>query len=498
MVIDYQNNEKELLKTFLRELYFRKDNTASSLRSKNIYDMEDAKRKKQTKEGIPYRDIEIIIRPECNLKCEYCYIHQFGNELYPKEERVSNEQILKNLDILLNYIYKKNGLYIQKWSIFSGDLFYDNFIFDIFDVFYKYLTEEHEMYRQIYTQNTTFPVVLDLPTNPTFILDDEKVKRFEEYIDKFYHIGVRVFCSISTDGKYAMSTRERAQLPDDYFDKIFAFCYKHDYFFHPMIGADNIENWIENYDWWREQIQKFGFWPKYSGHYLPMMLEVRNDNWTPEKIDTYLKLIQHMIDDRFKMCDNNLIEFTKHLFLTNDAKLEAVQSYDPIVLMYDKIFQNIHCEIQTSLHIRMNDLTIVPCHRTTYKQFEVGKFEVENNRIVDIEPLNVNLWLTIMNIRISTLPRCARCIIRPYCIAGCLGAQYESNGEIFQPCDSVCKMLLSKNTFLVYTYTKMGVFDKAKELGILTPEEEKIIADIQNLDIYQELEKHDKQCSRST
>ena len=29
--------------------------------------------------------IELIIRPECNQKCQYCYITNHGDELYPKE-----------------------------------------------------------------------------------------------------------------------------------------------------------------------------------------------------------------------------------------------------------------------------------------------------------------------------------------------------------------------------------------------------------------------------
>jgi DNA repair photolyase len=27
--------------------------------------------------------VELIIRPECNQKCEYCYIYKYGDKLYP-------------------------------------------------------------------------------------------------------------------------------------------------------------------------------------------------------------------------------------------------------------------------------------------------------------------------------------------------------------------------------------------------------------------------------
>ena len=35
--------------------------------------------------------LELIVRPECNQKCEYCYIYKYGNDLYPKENRVPYE-----------------------------------------------------------------------------------------------------------------------------------------------------------------------------------------------------------------------------------------------------------------------------------------------------------------------------------------------------------------------------------------------------------------------
>ena len=144
MHIDYYENEKELVKTFLRELLFNEDNTTNSIYHLNLADMDLEREKRESRK---YNYLELIIRPECNLKCEYCYIAEHGKELYPVEQRVSNETILNNLDILLNYIYNKNDLFIRRFSLFSGDLFYDNFIFDILDVFYKYMYKQFIVYR---------------------------------------------------------------------------------------------------------------------------------------------------------------------------------------------------------------------------------------------------------------------------------------------------------------------------------------------------------------
>ena len=60
--------------------------------------------------------IELIVRPECNQKCEYCYIARYGDTLYPKEERVSNDVILHNLDLLLTYVFEDQQLYIPHWE----------------------------------------------------------------------------------------------------------------------------------------------------------------------------------------------------------------------------------------------------------------------------------------------------------------------------------------------------------------------------------------------
>ena len=51
------------------------------------------------------------------------------------------------------------------------------------------------------------------------------------------------------------------------------------------------------------------------------------------------------------------------------------------------------CSIQEQFHLILADLNIVPCHRTSYSFMRGGYFQVENNKIVDIEPHNVPLFL---------------------------------------------------------------------------------------------------------
>jgi len=40
--------------------------------------------------------IELIIRPDCNQKCSYCYLIQHGKEIYPN--RIGNKELLNNIE----------------------------------------------------------------------------------------------------------------------------------------------------------------------------------------------------------------------------------------------------------------------------------------------------------------------------------------------------------------------------------------------------------------
>lgn len=417
--------------------------------------------------------IELIIRPECNQQCEYCYITKHGKKLYPK--RFTNEEILNNLKLILDYFFIEKKLYVKHWELFAGDLFYDNLIFDIFDIFYPYLKNIYEHYSHL-TEITNIMI----PNNCSFIKSDEKIKKMQEYIDKFADIHCRIVLSASIDGKYAQGVREKDEYEDEYYEKLFTFFQKNQYGYHPMIYAGNIEHAIENYDWWLEQLEKYN-----TNLYQPMLLEVRNpDEWTDEKIQAYLKLLKHIINRRIKMFDNDIEEFTDHLF-TNHMKVREKEScgYDPIVFpdvsnLNQADTNIITCSFSENLHIRLGDLSIVPCHRMCYPQFVAGNYIVnkEKNKIIGIEGYNVTSYISMVTYNPSVAPGCVTCPIKTHCIKGCFGAQYEWTGEYLIPILSVCTLFKAKTAFLIKTYYDLGVLKIAKEKDYLSDNFLKIAA----------------------
>lgn len=475
MTNNYKNDERELAKVFLNQYMF-----PLSMKLDNLWGRKFTSPQGPPQPGDAGIGVEVIVRPECNQKCDYCYIAQHGEELYPLKERVSNEQLLDNLDSLLDYIYNEQKTYINRWEFFAGDLFYDDFFFDMCEVLYSHWAKVNQMYKTVMV-NT--PLLALIPCNFSFMKKPLQVEKVKEWVYKFKEINVNLVFSCSTDGKYATDTREKTELTDEYWDTLFSFLKEMGWCCHPMVSVNNIEHWVENYDWWVEQYHKYnlGF-----NDIQPMMLEVRNDDWTPEKIDAYLNLLNHMLEYRLSLCDNDVDLLAYHLFKGDGqfGTLPKMDQYDPIRLpsAFDNIsLQKISCSIQGLLHISLNNLTVVPCHRLAYKQFSGIRFiQDENGKICDYETNNLNALLSILFVNAMNQPGCHECLYSKLCLKGCLGAQYETNGDLFQPAMTVCDLEKSKINFLISKYYELGIIQSAMAQGLLDENVVQYYSDLMN------------------
>jgi MoaA/NifB/PqqE/SkfB family radical SAM enzyme len=90
--------------------------------------------------------IELVIRPDCDQKCDYCYLKQYGKDSYPV--RATKQQIIHNTNLLIDYFIEKEYL-IKRFDLFAGDMFYDNLFFDIIPIMYRY-------YKWIYDNHKDF------------------------------------------------------------------------------------------------------------------------------------------------------------------------------------------------------------------------------------------------------------------------------------------------------------------------------------------------------
>lgn len=399
--------------------------------------------------------IELNVTPVCNQECEYCYLYKYGDKLYPKEIR-SPKTILSNMRALLNYFHeiKVNP---RKIDLFSGEIWSTKFGYDVLDVMLEFIRSKK-----------LTPELVMIPSNCSFVYNKKTRDKIQEYIDKFRDAGTDLVFSISIDGLYIeeqnrpFKDKEANQIKnnDSSYDEIFRFAKKNQYGFHPMVAAGSIEKWIDNFNWWVRKLDKFGF---YNGNRCALMtLEVRNDEWTDEKIIGYLKYLDNQINQEFRHIYNR----DKRMFARfasgyvnkiapSSAKYDRykseVRSYAPYMLSDSG--SDFTCGIKQSIIFRLGDLSIGPCHRTHYPELIYGKYEVKDGKIVGLTANNVQLANRIYNVGYSGSIYCDRCAYTSYCIKGCMGAQFEANREPMLPCDSVCELEKAKIVYLYHKYT---------------------------------------------
>ncbi|MFW5794817.1 MAG: hypothetical protein ACOCV1_04970 [Bacillota bacterium] len=86
-----------------------------------------------------------------------------------------------------------------------------------------------------------------IPTNSSFLANDEKTEYIENRINKSKDYNNKIGLSLSIDGKYSDPVTRphignKNFYSDEYYEKVFSFAKRNGYGFHPMIYFDAIEN----------------------------------------------------------------------------------------------------------------------------------------------------------------------------------------------------------------------------------------------------------------
>lgn len=421
-----------------------------------------------------FESVELAIHADCNQKCEYCYLYQHGLEIYPQEIRCDHNKILNNIKLLFDYFYEEE-IFPISWSLFAGDLFYDDLYYKIIELFYDFYKKIKNNYPDYFTMlsnieenfedNRNYPISIMTPCNFSLCKFPKKMELLDEWINKMSsELNVELVFSYSTDGKYAIDSREKINITDEEFDNTFSFITKYLWGCHPMISAHNIKNWIQNYDWWLNIYSKY-----YSDtpDFQPAMLEVRNDEWDETSIQDYLNLLNHMIDKRLTLYNNDLLKFTLSIFFGDHDLFERYDmkkfptQIDPLHIHIYKQGENNHmsCDIGFTYCINCYNLSIVPCHRLAHPHLAAGHFEIENNKIIGIKAEeSINCYFNAILQNPQYRVGCNSCKYNLFCVKGCCGAQYEAFGDFNIPIPSVCKLFQAKFDFLFQKYHELGVF----------------------------------------
>lgn len=423
--------------------------------------------------------IEFIISSECNQACEYCYLYKHGHKMYSKESN-DKHNVLHNLKLLLDYFYT-NGFKVNTFELFSGEFFQLSYWEDVFTILYEHpITDNKDFEKRRF---------IGIPSNFSFLLDEEKTEKIEKWIDIFNNEkNIVLFLSCSVDGPEDLESLERPIKNNskikqkDFYDKMFKFLKKHKYIPHPMITKNFVLNYKENYDFWIDNIMKYNCAFEKNGskvYNIPMFLEVRDpEQWdSPEVLEKYREFLLYMAEKDLKSYhNNNLEEFAMHVIddFSDDMKnLGLYNKIQPYPIGLPTFSTKIPCSIQNGMVCRVGDLAIVPCHRTCYPNMLYGHFTTneDNTKITGVNGDKIGLAYKIQTCNPSrSFLKCSECSIKSICIKGCLGSQYENTGELFGSQENVCNMFKTKYRTIHEICEKYGIYEIANN-NILIPDE---------------------------
>lgn len=392
------------------------------------------------------RFLELYITADCNQRCDYCYLVKYGDELYPKELR-KPDQIIKNLRLLLDYLLEIDGV-PNRIDLFSGEILGTKLGDMVLDTLLEYIQKGFHVKS------------ICIPSNMSFCLTQSTMEKIDNYIDRFEQLKCRIGISCSMDGlivdkinrPFANNTNKLKT--EEYYKRIVGFCTRHKFGYHPMISANSLKYQKENYKIWL-QILHLTFpdeeeFKSNFGHVMQLM--VRNNDWTEEYIKQYLDWLNFLIEtDKKEYFNNSNKEFFDSIY-TNKVNDFLNLTFVPYQLSEFPVFS---CTIGKIICVRLGDLAICPCHRTSYDKYLFGKFEVENDKIIDIKANNIQLASAIYLTNTLIKPKCDECPIVTMCMKGCLGCQYENTNEIFYPVKTVCDLMKISYLFLNMKFHKM-------------------------------------------
>ncbi len=398
MILPYNNNSV-------------KDIILSNYVNKSIFKQWDGSPTNQIKQ------LELMLSTKCDFKCKYCYYNKFGHILHP--DSINPEIVLNNLDSLFKYL-DINSQIPQSISLFSGEILTQEIGFKIIYKIIDFLKDK--------PQNSSNIVI---PTGFSFMKNQNSIDKVKDIyqVCKKYNIKFRLSCSM--DGKYSDSNRpfKSGYIRDDsWYDSIFKFLKEYGISCHSMVYFENIDSWIDNFNWWFDMHDKHQL---HNG--FLHMLDVRNSGWTQSNIKSMYKLSRHIAE----FILNRYSDLTIHEIIN---KRWDCNWFSPFI---NGTYKAIPCGFETSFAIRLSDLKFYPCHRLQYPEFEGGQLLIDQNEI-KVKSKNPEMYICSRHTDGSNSPICENCSINKICDRGCYGSQYETMGDPFIPIPEVCAVQFAR------------------------------------------------------
>lgn len=140
----------------------------------------------------------------------------------------------------------------------------------------------------------------------------------------------------------------------------------------------------------------------------------------------------------------------KYEILSKYPNFELEQYYKPKYLIPTIGNQIINKNVDwynedfNKITIRVKDLKIFASPKIQDDLFSGGQYIIKNNKIVDLEPHNLSVFMTMVDMRHCKYPKCCVCKMVDQCPGDDIKLALESTGELFFPRKEFCKMFIKE------------------------------------------------------
>lgn len=221
------------------------------------------------------------------------------------------------------------------------------------------------------------------------------------------------------------------------------------FYYKTIIDSNNINQWIQNYQWW---ISKIGL-----NNFISQMIleETLNDKWSYESINEYMNFLNFQIE----FLSENFKDFNSYIFKSISdgfSKPFTIQILDQEILTNKKYYQN--CSFHNSVVIDLITLKIPICCQLNYPIYHLGEFKIQNEQLI-IEPLNLSVSIPKAHLKRSSTPHCEYCFYLNLCEKTCYGENFKISYNPLCPIKESCLLAQHKYHFLISKYQQMNLFN---------------------------------------
>jgi len=371
--------------------------------------------------------------------------HSKSNENLKIELLIENENdfkktnqkftFLNNLELFLDWL-TKNVHYSYQLNVWSRKLSDTKIELDSLRLIFRRLKEFKNK-----------PTAVFVFSNFSFLFSQIYRDRLEKIIECAETTGIP-FIFLFIDEDKNNSYLKFSESGNKYCKDIFPFIKNYNLKYLGIISPGAVQDWKGKFLLFQKEFKRYNI--SSSQFYLT---EEKEAIWNKKETKKFIDFIDFLINWSFhNLCGRKVNRFLDFLFQEKGYGI----LYNPL----SEKSENIECCVGNNLCVRIKNLSIIPCYKIIAKPFILGRFKVGDNRILKLEPNNLELSIGLSSFDKKDLPMCETCLLKYLCDGVCLWSQFKKTGDLFSPDPTVCRLKHGEIVNMIKNYKKLGIYNE--------------------------------------